>query len=914
MQENRELDVIWPSVDSPNSVWSSYERSVSGELSITSRRVLGEDCEFIVERGIFGAGPGFASWSSRVRKGLVMGAVQSGKTASMLGVMAKAFDSGVDCAVLLSGTRVALWRQTYERTLGQLASAAGVRVVPASPPADGVSDLANAYRLSSAWIRLRIQRREPFVWVAMKHPAHIEAVAEMVRSNLVDAAARLDRPVHLVVLDDEADDGSVLDQNAEIAQDPIFGDFKRIPRSIQSIWKSPTSEDSTYSARLHVTYVAYTATPQANFLQADHNPLAATDFVASLRTPFDKGDPAERTSTYVDPVGLTSFYTGGETFYHRLRDTGVVETIDADTDGVLASAVRRFLVSAAVRHLRADEGVPSPAQSAAAGYFDTAAEAKQASSPASSMLYHPSARKEHHFEAARRVRAFLRGAPALDDADDSTWNLAGVIDADPVAWEQTLDEVLETSGSVRCAFSQPDHIRGEIDWPLVRKTILFELEPALRVKVVNSDDSADDRPEFEPQYEDDRWRVGDDRLTIFVSGNVMARGLTLEGLLCTIFLRASETPLADTQMQMQRWFGYRGRTLELTKIYLPADQLALFRRYHDADEALRAEILDVMQRDGKPPRPSVLQGASFKATGKVTPLRTVPLCPGASPLLPFFNDMPDDPNCDLVAKLFTHHYSKVEGSRQTRGLLVDRSFSLTETADLLDRVEFNELTEFRFREIERLWRAAAATVFSGEPVVELYKARSHVGALDSDALLTTPHTIAAYLRLWDACLYRSAPGLVPTDRPELEWRLEDLAARRREQPRFRVGLRFGDGSPITQGPLAGLGARAMRRARTRDADGRLIGRIDPVWGSQPSRFESATYVGDQYFDYYGANSTQPATVRAGETRWRRRGQPGLILFHPIDRKDGSVGMAVGCGIPLGGPDRLAAIVDLTSVG
>ena len=49
-----------------------------------------------------------------------MGSVQSGKTASLIGVVAKSLDRGVDIVVVLAGTRLALWKQTYERISSQL--------------------------------------------------------------------------------------------------------------------------------------------------------------------------------------------------------------------------------------------------------------------------------------------------------------------------------------------------------------------------------------------------------------------------------------------------------------------------------------------------------------------------------------------------------------------------------------------------------------------------------------------------------------------------------------------------------------------------------------------------------------------------------------------------------------------------
>src|SRR5262249_23574205 len=45
------------------------------------------------------------------------------------------------------------------------------------------------------------------------------------------------------------------------------------------------------------------------------------------------------------------------------------------------------------------------------------------------------------------------------------------------------------------------------------------------------------------------------RRYIVIGGNVLARGLTIEGLVVSFFLRAASQ--YDTLMQMGRWFGYR---------------------------------------------------------------------------------------------------------------------------------------------------------------------------------------------------------------------------------------------------------------------------------------------------------------------------------------------------------------------
>src|SRR5688572_2070824 len=90
------------------SWWGLYADSLSeSSISPTSREVIEADSRFITSHGVLGAGDaGDDRWpDGRIRRGLVMGSVQSGKTASMLGVAALSLDAGVDMILVLAGTR-----------------------------------------------------------------------------------------------------------------------------------------------------------------------------------------------------------------------------------------------------------------------------------------------------------------------------------------------------------------------------------------------------------------------------------------------------------------------------------------------------------------------------------------------------------------------------------------------------------------------------------------------------------------------------------------------------------------------------------------------------------------------------------------------------------------------------------------
>ena len=86
---------------------------------------------------------------------------------------------------------------------------------------------------------------------------------------------------------------------------------------------------------------------------------------------------------------------------------------------------------------------------------------------------------------------------------------------------------------------------------------------------------------------------------IAIGGDKLARGLTLEGLTVSYFLRASK--MYDTLMQMGRWFGYRPGYMDLCRLYTARDLVEWFEHIADASEELREEF-DFMAASGATPR------------------------------------------------------------------------------------------------------------------------------------------------------------------------------------------------------------------------------------------------------------------------------------------------------------------------
>lgn len=904
--------VLVTPVEKDETWWGRYidALTVSG-MGVTSCEVIDVDSSFIADKVTL---PIEEHWpTSRQRSGAVMGAVQSGKTASMIAVAAKSLDHGMDVVIFLAGTQTALWKQTMSRIHSQLdiegTSVTDRVFVPDMRllEEERSVQLSHLYSLSSNQVSRALTMERPIIICAMKQVAHLEALAQMLQGSVFPEAQRQKRPVRLLVIDDEADDSSIDGEGTDQTLE-----YKQIPRRIVDLWESRTQPGRTHNEFVFATYLAYTATPQANFLSDPSNVLYPRDFVVALRTPYDHGELDPRGSTYWVPEKLSGWYTGGEIFYNRLANVPLCLTpanlgeipkcTDShELDGVI-DAVRGFLVASALRLVR-NPGKVSPVLASDAT-FPTRSAAKAILPDVSSMLVHPSASLEKHFEVREAILRW--SGNLLEDDQDITLNGSGVAKDIETYQDRWLHWLVEyTSGTSKVEKATGEKIGffspGPDSWPLISNYITDQIAPSTRVAVINSDPNSDDRPSFQVsnRHPDGQWRAPEDLSTIFVSGSVMSRGLTLEGLLMTSFGRTSGSPLADTQMQMQRWFGYRGSYIDLCRVVMSSNQLELFEKYHEADELLRNRtILQMSDASSHVHQLPVLQGPDYLATGKIKPLISRSLDPGARPFARFLNDPERDVlNQQIVASMFNEPDSVLEvpsnhkRSGRARGLLSRNPLSLLQTAVLLDGLQFHSPIEntdsrslHRWDEIERL-----VGIDQHDTNFPLYRGLEEDGQRDCGQV--SPYDVAAYLRFWNACLDRNPVGVISnTSRPR-KWALYPREERIAAAPKIHIGIRFGSGSVVDSGPLSLLPFEFKSMARDVTDPGLLAG----TWGTRGAD----TNIADEAFDLHLSGHEFLDLDADGR---RAPGQPGLLLFYPIERSPGQVSLAFGLAIPAGGPD------------
>ena len=327
------------------------------------------------------------------------------------------------------------------------------------------------------------------------------------------------------------------------------------------------------SAFFRSAYVAYTATPFANILIHDAavaneygDDLFPRSFIINLPAPsitfgpslvFGRDDDAE------DPA--------------ESRCRCFVRWIRTGKAG-LHRRTRRILR----RDTRARMSFRLPWKMRYSASFSPVQQERRAEdrTPTTPMLIHVSRFKDVHQKVYSQVNDWVGNLKRVlkyrTGHDDLQRRLQ-------VLWE---NDFVPTTAAVRLRDMGRDV--PETTWSQVEAHLAVAAEK-IRAQVMNSDmrDAID--------YDGN----ADTGLSIIaVGGDKLSRGLTLEGLTVSYFLRASK--MYDSLMQMGRWFGYRPGYVDLCRLYMTPDLELWFRHIARAAEELR-ERLDHMAMLGSTP-------------------------------------------------------------------------------------------------------------------------------------------------------------------------------------------------------------------------------------------------------------------------------------------------------------------------
>ena len=514
------------------------------------------------------------SWD---RRGMVVGEVQSGKTSNYIELICKVADAGYKFIVVLTGTTNSLRAQTQLRFdegflgwdtrlnlaldsrnkrmgVGTLAGEPLLRAIPstnAEERGDFNRSIANQFN-----VRLG---GDPVIMVVKKNGSVLRNLTRWAKSlSPVGPEDRIpDTPT--LVIDDEADFASVNTR-------PVGGGDDEDPTVINGRIRE------LLNAFEKSAYIGYTATPFANiFIYPDQDAgrygrdLFPRDFLINIPVPSNHVGPTKVFGLPADPdddigavvalplVRIVDDHHDQIPNVHRSHWT--VEKLPDS----LTSAMRAFILTCAARAARGDEGQHN------------------------SMLIHVTRFVNVQSQVAEQVRFEVRDLQNRIRYGDGE-SPYPIIEELRDMW---VKDFLPTTQGVRDLY--PDLMLGcqEVQWETVRSR-LVESSQKIQVRVING--AAKDALDY--------WDHPEGLSAIAIGGDKLSRGLTLEGLSVSYYLRASR--MYDTLLQMGRWFGYRPGYVDLCRLYTTDELREFYSHITMATEELRQEF-DLMADRGMTP-------------------------------------------------------------------------------------------------------------------------------------------------------------------------------------------------------------------------------------------------------------------------------------------------------------------------
>ena len=487
-------------------------------------------------------------------QGLVMGYVQSGKTANFSTLIAKAADLGYRLFIVLSGIHNALRQQTQrrlDRELGLTQEGVGLPEAGRRWISLTTADLNGDFHPGTVSPNV-LQGNERVLLVVKKNATVLRRLVQWMSQSVPPS-------VPVLIIDDEADQASINTggNRAPLAElvDLSRGDVEDPNTLIDPDEVSPSRINGLIRGLIRffgrVSYVGYTATPFANVL-INHEgidrdvfqDLYPRDFIISLPRPvgwigaerlFGR-DALPGEDDEIEALDVTEFVPEGEVG-DLLPDAVDVDSFNPRICNSLRTAFLQFILGVAGRMHRSGPNLPA------------------------SMLIHTSHRTIVQNKLGEAVRAHLTQL-----RQQWRYDRDSIRPALRTRWETRLRPLIASIDA-----------RRDIPFEAIEEQIDRLFRDPLQVLVLNS--SSADILDYE---------TTPGLKAVLVGGNRLSRGLTIEGLLVSYYLR--EAAYYDTLLQMGRWFGFRDEYVDLTRLWTTSELAEWFHDLAFAEEELRREI------------------------------------------------------------------------------------------------------------------------------------------------------------------------------------------------------------------------------------------------------------------------------------------------------------------------------------
>ena len=502
--------------------------------------------------------------------GLLLGKIQCGKTDTFEDIIGLAFDKGVDIALVITKGTKALVNQTIKRMKKDY------KYFKASDRLDQRTTI-NIYDIMDVWRSLKQAKVEgcKTVIVSKKNSVNLDHLIEMFETKSpflkkkkvlivddeADFASRNYRSVRLKALTDE--NGNPVTQTRETEMAKIaqqIDDFRKIPDFCR--------------------YLQVTATPYCLYLQ----PQGELNLNGNVVKPFKP--------RFTSLVPIHDKYIGGKEYFVDSQDpesmySHLYHQVDQKCIDVLGHEDKRYL-NAAV-----SSGNIYGLTYALVSYFmATAVRRIQVASTENkdyktSAIIHVEIDKKNHDWQCRVVNRLIESIKSAivdeDQSDQRIW----------IAIDSIYNDFVESNrkgreaGLISVGLPSKEDVMDEI------RNLFDPSKHNYHVQMVNSDEQMDTLLD-----EDTGELTLDTAATIFIGGNILDRGVTIQNMLCFFYGRNPKSFQQDTVLQHARMYGARSKEdMAVMRLHTTAQIYKILVRMNDLDEQLRQWFIEGKDKD-----------------------------------------------------------------------------------------------------------------------------------------------------------------------------------------------------------------------------------------------------------------------------------------------------------------------------
>lgn len=538
----------------------------------------------------------------RPTKGLVVGKVQSGKTATMAGLISMSIDNGYNVILVLGGSLTNLRAQTEDRFKLDLFKKLNsdqknkINFLDSQQIENPQSDMSHQCFYQRIDLKGSVS-----IGVVLKHHKRVvnakNWLDHLVQNNL-------GQNLKVLIIDDECDQGGI---NTQVSKNKETTVFKNI-------------RDLVYVDKIkHTSYVGFTATPAASVLndgpkmkKGYKRNLFPNDFIISLKSSNAYwGANRYFQSRNEIPLGVVNLVSQND------KDD-LLELIENDCKfdpndlpNSFKDSINWFLVALSIRRFSHKNSSKKSVISMLVNFSTSIANNNRAGALIKQYLktfFDSKTCLDQLKESYKKNTEFF-----TKDDFEKNWSNYPYIDSvkDYPSWVELEPFILDTIEN------NVDHIKfDETDSKIQKRKYGNHIHLCVdNSKPSMQDEEPDDRI-YRLNYpnEHELMNAEFDNVAAFivVGGNTLSRGLTIDGLVSAYFLRT--TTAADTLMQMGRWFGYRVGYELLPRVWMEEQIRESFEQMIYAEEGFHEFIVQNYSDFNKPEQiaPQILSNPSYQ--------------------------------------------------------------------------------------------------------------------------------------------------------------------------------------------------------------------------------------------------------------------------------------------------------------